>query len=453
VTRLQNALRAPALPALAFTCLALVGCAGHSDHTLKARSALDYGRPREALALYNEQLDCDSAKEVPPKIEGDNVLFLLDRATILQALGEYTLSSRDLELADKQVEVLDFSRGTLDDISKYMFSDDSGPYAAPPYEKLMVNTLNMMNYLVRGDLSGARVEARRLSTLQKYISEENGEKQALAGPGDYLAGFIFEKSHEPGEALRYYDEALQFGDYRSLTGAVQRLAKLDPYRSPRLGKLIDAPSELAADGGDDQSADVLIIVDYGRVPAKIAKRVPIGLALTLASGYISPYDQARANRLALQGLVTWVNFPALGAAHGEWTSPAGSVDGQPLAFEGMLAVDAEAQRAWKEHEGKVIASAITRMITRIVAGEVARKATGGGVVGLLVGLGTQATMTAVDTPDTRSWSTLPARIAFARVRLPAGKHTFQLSARGTSKQQTLDLAPGGWAVLNLTVLR
>jgi hypothetical protein len=431
---------------------AAVGCAGHSSKTLAARSALDAGRTRKALELYNEQLEVDSEKQAPPKIEGDKILFVLDRATILQALEEYEYSSRDLETADKQVELLDFSHGTLDDISKYMFSDDSGPYAAPPYEKLMVNTLNMMNYLARGDLSGARVEARRIAVLQKAIADQEGVDKSLTGPGNYLAGFIFEKSHEPGEALRYYDEALQYGEYSTLNDAVKRLGQLDSYRTPRLTHAIEAAGN-APVPADDQSADVLLIINYGRVPAKIANRVPIGLALTYASMFMSPADQATANRLALQGLVTWVNYPSLGKPRGEWTTPQCFVDGRPEPLEGMLAVDIEAQREWKAHEGKVIASAITRMITRIVAGEVARRASGGGVVGLLLGLGTQATLTATDTPDTRSWSTLPARIAFARLRLPPGQHTFDLSASGATKRKTVDLRPGGWAVVNLTVLR
>jgi uncharacterized protein len=440
-------------------CIALViaaaaaGCAGHADRTRDARSALDAGRNSAALKLYNEELDVDSEKQVPPKIEGDNVLFLLDRAIILQALDQYELSSRDLQLADKQVEVLDLSRGTVDDIGKYMFSDDSGPYAAPVYEKLLVNTLNMINYLARHELSGARVEARRLTVLQKYLASEEGKQRSLAGPGNYLAGYIFEKSQSPGEALRYYDEALQFGDYTSLAEPIRRLALLDPYRTPRIERFLGDAAQPAAANPEDDSAEVLVVINYGRVPAKIAKRVPIGLALTLASGWISPYNRSRANQLALQGLVTWVNFPALGTARGEYDVPQLWVDGRPERLEGMLAVDAEARREWQDNEGKVVASAITRMITRIIAGEVARKATGGGVVGLLASLGTQATLTATDTPDTRSWATLPARIAFGRVRLPPGKHTLRLSARGLQKTQTVDLAPKGWALVNLTVLR
>jgi hypothetical protein len=84
---------------------------------------------------------------------------------------------------------------------------------------------------------------------------------------------------------------------------------------------------------------------------------------------------------------------------------------------------------------------------------VAQEAAGdNAALGLLLNLGTQATLTATDTPDTRSWSTLPARITFSRVRVPPGKHKLVLSASGYEKTQTVDVKPGGWAVANLTVL-
>jgi hypothetical protein len=62
-------------------------------------------------------------------------------------------------------------------------------------------------------------------------------------------------------------------------------------------------------------------------------------------------------------------------------------------------------------------------------------------------------MTATDTPDTRSWSTLPARIAVGRVRVPAGQHVIDLAVSGQHTRKSMNLTKGGWAVLNLTVLR
>jgi hypothetical protein len=439
------------VPAFALGCCALLAaCAGHADRTKGARSALDAGRPREALDMLNEQLEVDSAKETPDTIEDDHVLFLLDRSIVLQQLDMYALSSRDLEIADKHIEVLDFSRGALDDIGKYMFSDDAGPYQAPAYEKLLINTMNIVNYLARGDLNGARVEARRFSVMQKFISEHESHGKSMSAPGSYLCGFVFEHSNQPGEALRYYDEALQYGTFESLAGPLQRLSKRDGYDTPRLRALIEKAPPLPAN--DAEYGDVLVVVNYGRVPAKIAKRVPIGLALTIASMYMSPAQQSKANYLAAQGLVTWVNFPTLGKPRAGWGAPEFFLDERQRPLEGMLAVDLEAQRAWKEAEGAVVASAITRLLTRVVAGETTRQAAGGGVVGALLSLGTQATLTATDTPDTRSWATLPARIAFGRARVPAGKRVIRLRVHGIEKRQVIDIPKGGWAVIPLTVL-
>jgi hypothetical protein len=440
----------PRLLLVALTALFFVfGCASHSDKTRPVRSALDAGNPRMALALINESLDVDSEKQLPEKTSGDNALLLLDRAMVLQALSQYALSSRDLEVSDKQIEVLDLSRNAAHEIGKYLFSDDVGPYKAPPYEKLMINTMNMVNYLVRGDLQGARVEARRLAVMQKYLIESEGGAEGLIGLGSYLAGFTFEKSGKADEALRYYDEALAYGDYPSLAGPIRRLAARGAYRTPRLTKAMEgAPAE----GGGEDDAEVLVLVGSGRVPAKIARRIPIGLALTYASGALSPTDRAQANRLALQGLVSWVNFPELGRPTGQYVSPSLLVDQRREPLEGALDVTAEARRAWDQARGAVVAGAITRLIARIAAGEALRRSTKNEGVGLLLSLGAQATLTAVDTPDTRSWETLPAHFSIARVRLSPGKHDLRIQAGRASGVRPVTLSPKGWAAVNLTSL-
>ncbi|MCC6899370.1 MAG: hypothetical protein IT377_10375, partial [Polyangiaceae bacterium] len=118
--------------------MALAGCASHSDRTKEARSALDAGQPKRALELYNEALEVDRAEQLPDDLSGDKILFALDRAIVLQQLDRYDLSSRDLEAADKKIEILDLSRGAGADLGRYLFSDDAGPYRAPAYEKLMI---------------------------------------------------------------------------------------------------------------------------------------------------------------------------------------------------------------------------------------------------------------------------------------------------------------------------
>jgi len=434
---------------MGFVSGGLAGCASHSDHTKAARSALDAGNAQKALELYNKRLEVDDAKDLPKNVGGDNTVLLLDRAMILQQVQNYKLSSRDLEVADKQIEVLDFSRKAIDDIGKYLFSDSTGPYKAPFYEKLLINTQNMLNYLQQQDLNGARIEARRLAVMQSFISDHEGEGASLIGPGSYFAGFIFEKSGDPQEALRYYDEALQFSDFKNLGPVVRRLAAKGSYRTKRIQAIIDAAS---GSGPEEAPTELLVVVNHGRVPAKVPKRIPIGLALTYASMFISPASAAQANQLAAQGLVTWINYPAL-EKEGKVAIPRMLVDGKDQPIELGLSVDSEAVKAWDEARGTLVASAITRMIARVLAGEVARKASGGGTLGALLSLGTQAALVANDVPDTRSWATLPARIGIGRVVLPPGKHDVEVVLGPDHRKQSIEIAPGGYAVVCVTDLR
>jgi tetratricopeptide (TPR) repeat protein len=425
------------------------GCAGYAEHTRDARSALDRRSPEGALAIYNDALGVSDAKELPEDLGGDNALLILDRAMVLQQLGNYKLSSRDLGVADKQIELLDFSKSALSDVGSYVFSDDTGPYRAPAYEKLMVNTMNMVSYLADENLSGARVEARRLAIMQKHIRDTENTAASLMGPGSYLAGFVFEKSGRADEALRYYDEALEFGNYQSLGPAVVELSKKSSYQTKRLTALQQNAKAPAA----EDSAEILTIVNYGRVGARYAKRIPIGLALTYASGAMHGNTSQQAHSLAAQGLVTWINYPELGRAQGMADTPAFALGGTWQEMQGALAVDEEARKAYKAVRGRIIASAITRLISRLIAGRAVQAAAGkDNPVGLLLNLGTQATLTVTDTPDTRSWATLPARIAFGRVRVKPGEHQVVLRARGVERTHTVKVEAGGWAVLNLTVL-
>jgi len=445
-----------ALSLLALVCaLALLwGCGGHEARTLRVRSALDDGQPRQAISAINEELDVKSEKDLPAELQGDNALLVLDRATIQQSLAQFELSQRDFQAADKAIDMLDLSHNAADTLGKYVFSDSAGRYQAPPYEKLLINTLNMINYLEQSDYNGARVEARRLAVLHAYFRDKlKDSTNPVLGLGGFLAGLTFEKSGDIDEALRWYDSAFAYKGFTTLGPSVRALLGAGAYRSPRLNaieKEVEAPPPLGDEG------EVVLIVGYGRVPHKIAKRIPIGLALTYFASAIRPDDAAAANRLAAQGLVTWVNYPSLAPSQGEYESPLATVDKSRVHVEEAVNVSAEVRREWEKLEGSIVASAISRMVVRLAVGEGVRHAGGSGdgaIIGLIASLATQATLTALDTPDTRSWETLPARIAIARVRVPAGRHTVHLSARGVLRTQPIDVPKGGLRVVSLMALR
>jgi hypothetical protein len=430
---------------------------------LPVRAALDEGQPREAIRLLDDEMGVKSDRDLPADMGSDHALYVLDRASIQQSVTQFDASKHDFEAADKAIDMLDLAHGAKDSIGEYVFSGSSGKYQAPPYEKLLINTLDMINYLELGDLSNARVEARRLAVMQKYVSDDLGEADnAVLGLGGMLAGFAFEKSDTPGsadEALRWYDQALRFTGFRGMRDPVRTLLARGSYRSPRLKQLEHLEGQGAPPAPPEASGEgeILFVVGYGRVPHKVAERIPIGLALTWFSGALSPTDVEAANRMAAQGLVTWINFPALGHEQGGYALPAVSVDGSSVQLEEAVNVTHEVHGEWKKIEGKVIVSAITRLVSRFLAGTLVGAAAGGAahndLLGVLLSLGTQATLTVLDTPDTRSWETLPARVAVARVRVPAGSHTLHLDARGVRRDVTVSVQKGGWKVVSLMALR
>lgn len=457
----QSVERLPALAALVFlaaSMLGATGCKTFSDHTRATRTALDANDLEVALRASNKALDVRRAEALPDTLGKNDALLLLDRAMVLQALQQYELSRRDFQIADKALETLDFSRSTADEIVRYMFSDSAGPYKARPYEKLMINTMNMINYLAPANLEGARVEARRFSVMREYLLgaegvDENHAKRAGI-PGSYIAGYAFEKSGEPDAALRYYDEVLQATAAPSLTAPIRRLARISGYRTPRLESAVkNAGSDPST---QDDSSEVLIVISYGRVPPLVAKRVPIGLALTVAAAFLPPSAVRQANRLAAQGLVTWVNYPELASSAQQYREPSVRIDGQAHRSEVIADVDAVARRAWEVGRGRVMAAAVTRMLTRAAIGAgtgvAVGKATGESGLGVLASMIAQASMVAADKPDTRSWATLPARIAVVRTHLPPGKHTIEVTVLGREHRLEATVGPTDWVLVDVTEL-
>lgn len=435
--------------------LLLEGCATHSEITLPVRQALDAGNPHAAIAILDEQMEVKAPTDLPTEMDSENSLFVLDRGSIQQSIARFADSKRDLEAADKAIDMLDLAHDAKDTIGSYIFSGSAGKYQAPPYEKLLVNTLDMVNYLELQDLNGARVEARRLAVMQKYFSDDLKENDnPVLGLGGFLAGLTFEESDQADEALRWYDQSLQFAGFHSLRDPVRLLLAKGQYRSPRLKDMESAGPPPAAPE-DQGEGEIVFVVGYGRVPHKIPHRIPIGLALTWFSGALSPNNVAMANKLAAQGLVTWVNYPTLGPEQGSYSIPAAMIDGKYVQLEEAVNVTEQVRGEWKKIEGKIIVSAITRMISRLAAGTVVGAIAGqkNGILGELLNLGTQATLTVLDKPDTRSWETLPARVAIARVRVPAGSHTIHLDARGVRRDVTVQVDKGGWSLVSLMALR
>ena len=437
----------------------LTACGGYSSSSEAFRRSMQAGAPQKALTEVNLALGVDRTDQMPTEKEADTPLLLLERATILQAMGNFKQSARDFQLADKWLDVLDLTSDTLGSISKYLFSDDAKIYKSPPHEKLLLNTLNMVNYLAMGDASGAKVEARRLVINQKYLDGEGEAERGMLALSSYLAGYAFEVAGEGQAAMRHYGDAVAAGGVPTLKTAVRELNAYSGATDERV-KAFYGEAQVDKRG----TADVLVVMQTGMAPYKIPHRVPVAQALIISSrgghrrNSLSAKQRARANTIAAKGLVTWVNYPSLQRVQGERTISGVAIDGQSINAEVALDVEERVIEQFEQVQPSLVAAALTRVIARAAAGAITEGAarssnSKGGAIAMLAGLLVQGAMVAADTPDTRAWVTLPGRISVARTRVPPGAHTITVRLGGVERSATIDAKAGGFNVLNFSAAR
>lgn len=435
----------------------LSGCATYSDRTRDARASADRGDLPGAERQLNKLLGTKNSKDLPTKWQKDTALALLERGIVLHARGEYKLSARDLSTAEKQLELLDIARDGAGQLGKYVFSDSSTKYKTPPSEKLVLNAYNLLNYLLQGDLSGARVEAKRFTVMHEYLAAYDAVHPHGAF-GSYLAGFVFEQLGEHEEALRYYDEALQARPFASLSAPIRRLAPRTSFRSERIDAVLAGMSEQPAEADPAAApAELLVVASVGRVPYKEPRHLPLGAAVGLYATYITG-DTAVLERSALKVVI----YPELVPSRALFEAAELRIDGQTIPLEVASDIAGEVIEEYEQMKPKIIGAAVSRLIVRAAVAEGARAAgnqakEGGAVIGLLAALAAEGAMVAADRPDTRSWTLLPGLVLVSRLSVPPGKHTLTLAATGPGgterREFTADLKPGGHSVLDVTTLR
>ena len=457
--------------ALAGLGASAVGCAGYESTSAPLRRALDADNKGAAVKQLNTALGVAAEGDDRFAAGPDAPLVLLERATVLMAEGKHELSARDFQAADADMDVLDLDSDTAGSIGKYMWSDSATNYRPPAYEKSLINTLNMLNYLTRGLLSGARVEARRLTVSERYLAD-HAEAKGLLSLGSYLAGFTFERSGRWDQAMRYYADAKERGGLATLDAAIADLHQRTGAWDKRLGP----PPQRGATGDPSAAAsaaaqgEILVVVGTGRAPYKEPKRVPIGLAVaylstpTCAPHCLSSAQRKQANMMAAKGLTTWLNYPEMRRVRTRVTGASVKIDGTTAAPGGVvLDVEHTATQVFERAKGLLLMASFTRALARAIAGGATQAAVnaagdgkGGGLPGFLAGLLVEGIMVAGDIPDTRSWSALPGRMHVFRQRVAPGMHnvTVTLSGpQGAVVERQVEVAPGGYAVVTHLTLR
>ncbi len=438
--------------------LSATGCATYTDTLRDCQKAVSRGDYEQAVRGLNDILDVDSHEKLPDKWTANKPLAVLERGILLQAQGQYKWSARDLSAAEAELEVLDLSQDTAGSIGKYVYSDSAKIYKTQPTEQVALNALNMLNYLAMSDLQGASVEARRFTIARQYLKNSTKDRDLSNNGafGSYLAGFVFEKSGEPDRALRYYEEALSSGELQALREPVLRLSTRARYMGKELKdylrKLEDSDSTKKTDrpAKADPEGEILIVMALGRGPYKVPERMAIGAALGYAGLWATGDPE-----IIKHSIFKFVSYPELIVPESQVTGAAVKVAGQNVPVELLSDLGAEIAREYKTIKPRIIGAALTRMIARAAAAEGSRYLVGKKkkVASTMAALATEAGLAALDKPDTRSWTFLPARIFISRAAVEPGPNEIHVDLLGRTKQTRtiqVDVPRGGCSVVVIT---
>ncbi len=233
----------------------LSGCATQSLN--RARSDFYAGR-------LNEAEETLSSSRIPQR---DRVLFLMERGTVRQAMGDYEGSAQDfIEAHDilVQLETYSLSRGA----GSLVINDAIKDFVGAPFERTLLHALTAQNHLARGHWDNAAVEARRII---QSLSEENRRNYPDEAYSRYIAGLALELIDDPSNA------ALQY----RIAGELARRVEIDPDT----GRLAHAPPPAADTNGvnethrawpeppaepnrpsDPWSSELVVFLQLGRSP-------------------------------------------------------------------------------------------------------------------------------------------------------------------------------------------
>ncbi len=386
-------------------CGMLASCAAHQRQVNQLADELHVSSPEITLAALSQM-------QVTNR---DRPHYLLSLGTLQLVTGDFSASIRSLQNAKGLLGPLQ-AISISENIAAGTINETLRAYAGTPGERVLLQELLAINYLMQGNLDAARVEVLQADVLMNRLLQEDAVRGQLAS-ARYVSGLVFELLGEWDNALISYRKAAQIMQQRNqpLPAAlrhslldISRRQGVEEEHQQYVASFGLAPRRPAANEGE------LIVFYWDGVVSRMRQHftsvyVPdLQSNISLALPYYSP------SNYRLQAL---------------------SIDagGQSPRTELLEDIDSLARQALEARQAEIYAASLARMLSKHQAVRAAQKESP--AAGLLVNLATIFSEVA----DTRSWNMLPATIQIARITLPAGRYPVRLPQRNTGPATVLGL--------------
>jgi uncharacterized protein len=402
--------------------------------TDKARAELAQGRFPDALTVFPEK----SAR-------GKNAMLIhLERGILLQQMGMFDESNREFEQAIAKIRqyegraVISASK-SASQVGSLLLNDQVKPYEGEDFEKILVHAFASVNYLMKGDREGARVEI--LNAYQRQTELYDKHEKALDKARRDNPSVSWESSFQKADKARYDTVSKKAADVRNIyqnafayylsswvyeLGGEEDDAYIDlkkgieaaPWSRDiqrdliRLSRKLNIPEDTEKlqtaygklDKDYGRGIDVFVIFQQGVAPVKEALSLPI----PLSQGGLA---------LASLPVYTFIPSPVRG---GEISCGSASYETSSLCD-----IDAIASKNLLDQFPIIFAKEVVRTYLKATMTNKLSREYGavGAVGGTLFSVFTERA-------DLRAWSMLPKEIQVARIFVP--EKTTQLGIRALS---------------------
>ncbi len=390
------------------------------------------------------------------------LLYLMDRGMTLHLAERYKESARFLEEANEMVEDL-YTRRLRNEALSLLVSDTKRPFRGDPYEQVLINVINALNYARLGDLEEALVEARRidhrLNVLTDTVDEEDYQEDPFAR---YLTGVLYEANGDLSNAFVGYRKAFEAYQGAQTWSAVPvpGIVKQDLLRITQRLNLVNehaeyrqAFPEVSWEARPTNGHAEIIVVSYqGRSPRLEDQFIDVpvsldALALLLHTKQLGRNQPQRAGGVdavlyGLQGEIVRISLPRVVAqksqvGHGRITVAQEGVR-HSYQTELMNSVTATAKKNLSDRLPSVTLRAVARAALKISTAEALGYGAGAAgkddetrhAIQAIVSMLLKVLFITTEEADKRSWRTLPDEIQVSRFPVTPGSVSLTYQAFG-----------------------
>ncbi|QUM86778.1 hypothetical protein [Moritella sp. 28] len=385
----------------------LQGCSLQQHQLNDLAQTLDNGNASQVLA--------DVAQREYP--ERDLAQYKLTLGLLRAVNGDFAGGIRELQAAKTEINQLQ-ALSVSENIGAVTVNETLRSYTSTASERMLLQQLLILSYLMEDDLDGARVEVLQMQELAKGLSD-NG-LSGLVSSSYYLGGLVYELGGETDNAMISYRQAYQ----------VMQTSKIKIPRvlqdslllaSKQLGLSSEHAKYVKKFGHDvkspDRSKSQLVLVYWGGVVSAKQQR------------YLSVYVPSLGYNISL----------ALPYYDNDYVKPVPwrfSVLGKTAETEIFDDVNLLARADLDAESADIYAAALARVIIKQTALHEVKKNDEGGLATLLLNV----TSMVSEMADVRSWNMLPASIQVQRLALDPGAYYLQQPSQ-TRGLSVTDIAP------------